>query len=412
MSFSDDDVPSSHSVHSIFGSSLEGEPPDLEGFRVFEGFDVADQQASSSWEAMPAVIPPVVSAPRAAPDSQQDSSPGSSNASSSSSSDGVVLLQRRLAVRRACKQSNDVPLAGVPTPCRALGSGPPLLQADSPQGQGSAPLPKSSAPLPASSIPTTMVASQYPVGVNCSARTFATQHTEAHFWTPFGSRTCSPTDLLLLLSRASADAERNHGPPIPLDLFPILHSSWAEGRASTVKALADAAQLVSTLCGGAFFMTPCPLLWGMDLSAATLDALCCLQGPTTHFTSLPFGSCVHLFTDGSGGDSRAGWAVVVLVQLPCHRWLFQGVLAASSDAQFFGEYLHTSGEAEAAGVCAALSWALSLPSGVPFRVHTDCDWARCQAAGLWGQGAKQVKGSAFFNFATADPLAPGPAARP
>ena len=58
--------------------------------------------------------------------------------------------------------------------------------------------------------------------------------------------------------------------------------------------------------------------------------------------------------------------------------------------------MHTSGEAEAAGVCAALSWALSLPSGVPFRVHTDCDWARCQAAGLWGQGAKQVKGSAFF----------------
>ena len=64
-----------------------------------------------------------------------------------------------------------------------------------------------------------------------------------------------------------------------------------------MKALADAAQLVSTLCGGAFFMTPCPLLWGMDLSAATLDALRCLQGPTTHFTSLPFGSCVHLFTD-------------------------------------------------------------------------------------------------------------------
>ena len=92
---------------------------------------------------------------------------------------------------------------------------------------------------------------------------------------------------------------------------------------------------------------------------------------------------------------RGRGAVVILIQLPEHRWLFQGVLAASSDLGLFGEYLHTSGEAEAAGICAALSWALSLPVGLPFRIHTDCDWARCQAAGTWSQGAKQVQGSAF-----------------
>ena len=282
------------------------------------------------------------------------------------------------------------PRRSIPTPCKSLRHCPAIATStDAPVDHQPIPsqrLNSAAAPF----VPLPRLQSDYRSAVD-----FAHQAGEAHFWTPFGSQQCSSYELMQLLSASATVTQRCQGPRIPLDLHPFLHAPPSGERASTVAALARAAQLLSIVSGGVFFMTPCPFIWGMQLSEATLAALKRLQGPALHFTALPAGSCVHLYTDGSQTDSKAGWAVVVLVQLPEHRWLFQGVLAASSRLGIFGELLHTSGEAEAAGICAALSWALSLPSHVPFRVHTDCDWARCSASGSWSQGSKLRKGSTF-----------------
>ena len=393
VSFSDDEVHGcTHSVRSLFGSSSS------EAEDVYTGPVTQNDPARSSWE-------PADANHREHGDGNVPEDPNSSSDSSSSSS-GVVLLQQRLELGKDVHAQPKQELRRrIPTPCRSFKPCPSVHCSDV-QTRRPDPGPASSmgapisveTPSPFRCFPEFPEFRPPPVfhGEVRSARDFVEQASDAHFWTPFGPQVCSSYELLRLLTDACARANRSHGPRIPLVLQPFVQKPPQGARAHTVAALSVAAQLLSTLCSGVFFMVPCPYLWQMQLSQATLSALSHLQGPLLHFHALPLGSCVHLYTDGSRSTSAVGWAVVVLVQLPEQRWLFQGVLAACSNDGIFGESQHTSGEAEAAGICAALSWALSLPLHVPFRVHIDCDWARCQAAGSWTQGSKPTQGSPFF----------------
>ena len=280
----------------------------------------------------------------------------------------------------------------LPTPCRNTRRLPASLipsPSDKPssQGTGSAGAPlegglltgvkeDASATLPVAPAPS--CSSFWP-----SALSFALSGPLVPVWAEGGPQVLPSAEALTAIATHAAEGH-GYAPRMPLSLEPFLFGDLSPDKACTVQTLQQAALVLSLLCQGIQVLTPCPFLGDLVLSDSTKAALACVSGPALDLQALPAGSIVHIYTDGSRLHGHAGWACAVLVQLPCGIWLWQGAFAASSRQGIFGEAHFTSGEAEAAGVCAAISWALSIPGALHFVVHTDCDWARCYAEGTWG----------------------------
>ena len=98
---------------------------------------------------------------------------------------------------------------------------------------------------------------------------------------------------------------------------------------------------------------------------------------------LPQGSEAHCYTDGSQVQSGAAWAILVYFWVPHTGWFFQGVAAAPTRAQAFQEAHHDSLDGETAALAAALTWLLSIPTGVSAHLHFDCLCAGFGADGSW-----------------------------
>ena len=95
------------------------------------------------------------------------------------------------------------------------------------------------------------------------------------------------------------------------------------------------------------------------------------------------GASVLILTDGSQRGERVGHAIVVVVCGPDGSQRFLGMFALNSKACDLGEEAFDAQEAEAAAICLAMLWSLSVPLHVPVEIRFDCKAAGLAASGDW-----------------------------
>ena len=126
-----------------------------------------------------------------------------------------------------------------------------------------------------------------------------------------------------------------------------------------------------------------PSTSGLDLPVSCRQAIADCHPPWPNLAALPLGCSAWLYTDGSQCPEGSGWAASICFWVPNFGWTWQGLLAASTRAQYFAEECHDACDAEAAALCAALSWALCLPQHVALHFCYDCSSAAMAACGEW-----------------------------
>ena len=172
-------------------------------------------------------------------------------------------------------------------------------------------------------------------------------------------------------------------PPTALRISLAAALTESSGAAPRLSAVHQALHVVSRLTAGTPFLPAYPSIAGLEVPRATRAALASTLPPWPSLSDLPQGSSAWFYSDGSTAPAGGGWAVAICFHVPGYGWTFQGLLAASSRASYFREVAHDSCEAEAAALCAALSWAVSLPKHVPLHFCFDCMGAAKAANGEW-----------------------------